>query len=210
MLRLAFLPLFLLLLLPSTAQAVPAPQLLGSLTVRAEGNAGYDRDLFDHWIDADRNSCDTRQEVLLRQNRAPVKACNDKAGSWYSVYDGVSSDTASSFDIDHMVPLAEAWGSGARGWDEATRTAFANDLYGYSLIAVTASSNRSKSDRDPAEWLPTRTAYRCTYLARWVAVKYRWRLAVDANEKAAIRSGAKSCSETSLEIKRYRRAPIGR
>jgi hypothetical protein len=64
-----------------------------------------------------------------------------------------STTNASGFDVDHFVPLAEAWDSGAANWDSATRQAFANDLdFSMSLIAVTASSNRSKSDRDPAEW----------------------------------------------------------
>jgi hypothetical protein len=192
------------------AQAIPAPKLLRDLQVKSENGAGYDRDLFDHWIDADRNSCDARQEVLLRQNRAPGKACNDKTGSWYSAYDGLPFSEASRLDIDHMIPLAEAWDSGARTWNEDTRTRYANDLYGYSLIAVSASSNRSKSDRDPAEWLPPRQGYLCTYLARWVAVKYRWRLGIDQTEKAAISSGWRGCSSKSLEIRQYRQASIGR
>lgn len=115
--------------------------------------------------------------------------------SWFSAYDGATTTNPSLFDIDHMIPLAEAWASGAKRWNDDRRTGFANDLaYRPSLIAVSASSNRSKSDRDPAEWMPPRTSYRCTYLVHWVAVKYRWGLSVDQVEKRSIRNGLKGCS----------------
>lgn len=201
-----FLLLLLALALASSASAAYAPDLLRSLPVRAESNDGYDRDLFDHWIDANGNSCDTREEVLLRQNLLAGASCSDRTGSWYSAYDDLRFTTSSSLDIDHFIPLAEAWGSGAKSWDEGRRERFANDLYGYSLIAVSASSNRSKSDRDPAEWLPPRAAFLCTYLARWVAVKYRWRLAVDSAERGAIRSSWRSCPARKLQVSKIKRA----
>jgi len=118
------------------------------------------------------------------------------AGQWYSPFDAVWVDVPRSIDIDHFVPLAEAWRSGARNWDEPTRRAFANDLSDpRTLIAVTASSNRSKSDRDPADWLPTNTAYRCDYIGTWVAIKHRWELAIDTREQAAIQRVLRGCGE---------------
>jgi hypothetical protein len=106
----------------------------------------------------------------------------------------VTTTDASSFDIDHFVPLKEAWDSGAHAWDSGTRQRFANDLdYAGSLIAVSASSNRSKGASDPAEWLPPNRSYRCVYLVTWVEVKLRWNLSADPGEIAAIRSAGSGC-----------------
>lgn len=184
----------------SLAQAKQAPQLLSKLTVATEKRSGYDRDLFTHWIDADGNGCDTRQEVLGRQNSADRGNCRATTGRWFSAYDRQVFTISRSLDVDHFVPLAEAWDSGARRWSAARRTAFANDLYGYSLLAVSASSNRSKSDADPGEWLPPAKSFTCRYLARWVAVKYRWRLSVDSAERQAIRRSWSACPADELRV----------
>ena len=105
-------------------------------------------------------------------------------------------------DIDHLVPLAEAWASGARAWNVATRVAYANDLgYPYALNAVTASVNRSKGDKEPGSWLPPRTASRCGYVAAWVAVKWRWGLTVDASEKAGLARRLKACGTAGTILK---------
>ena len=99
-----------------------------------------------------------------------------------------------SFDIDHLVPLAEAWDSGANGWSSSRREAFANDETSpLTLIAVSASSTDQKGDRDPAEWLPPAVGYRCEYVAGWVAVKARWELSIDPAEKTAIESVLSGC-----------------
>ena len=178
--------------------------LINSLPVAVETRAGYNRDLFRHWIDADGDGCDTRDEVLIAESLTPVTigaGCSLSGGTWLSPYDMVSTTNASSFDVDHLVPLAEAWDSGASNWDSATRQAFANDLdFSMSLIAVTASSNRSKSDRDPAEWLPTNNAYHCEYAVAWVQVKVRWKLTIDAAEKEKLLSLANSCGGEALEF----------
>jgi len=100
-----------------------------------------------------------------------------------------------------MIPLAEAWDSGAYTWSASLREAFANDLgVSWSLIAVSASSNRSKGDRDPAEWLPPKTTYWCTYLGDWLAVKVRWSLSVDATEHAALDSLIVGCPYTRRPV----------
>ena len=185
-----------------TASSLTA--LINSLQVAVETRAGYNRDLFRHWIDADGDGCDTRDEVLIAESTTPVTVgagCSLSGGTWLSPYDMVSTTNASGFDVDHFVPLAEAWDSGAANWDSATRQAFANDLdFSMSLIAVTASSNRSKSDRDPAEWLPTNTAYHCEYAVAWVQVKVRWKLTIDSAEKEKLLSLANSCGGEALEF----------
>jgi len=92
-----------------------------------------------------------------------------------------------------VVPLSEAWDSGASKWTTAQRQAFANDVTRPQLVAVSASSNRSKGDRDPATWVPTRSAYVCTYVRAWVQVKYYYDLSVDSAEKTALQNDLSSC-----------------
>lgn len=196
------------LVLAPSVSATSAPSLLKKLTVSAENSRGYDRDKFHIWIDADGNGCDTRQEVLFRQNLRAGKHCGDQKGRWVSAYDGEKFTDESSLDADHVVPLAEAWGSGARSWGAQTREDFANDLWKFSLIAVSASSNRSKGDSDPAEWLPPKKSYDCRYTARYVSVKYRWKLTVDAREKRAIAGIFKDCSSGSLKLPSIKRAAV--
>jgi hypothetical protein len=172
-------------------------QLIAELVVAAEQGEGYDRDLFKHWIDADGDGCNTRKEVLIAEAKVKPTVsgdCDLIGGQWYSVYDQVTTNDPSDFDVDHFIPLKEAWDSGASAWSSDKRKEFANDLgFGGSLIAVTASSNRSKSDRDPADWLPVNTGYRCSYVTNWVKVKIRWGLTVDKLELASLKELAQVC-----------------
>ena len=182
--------------------ADPLTKAIAKLRVAADAAAGYDRDLFAGWKDADGDGCDTRDEVLIAE--AVVKPsvgprCSLTGGRWLSRYDGRIIENASALDIDHMVPLAEAWRSGASAWDAVTRAAFANDLgFAGSLIAVSASSNRSKGDRDPALWLPPRAEALCTYVGDYVATKLRWKLTIDVREKAALIGVANDCRTTTV------------
>ena len=188
---------------PASDGATRVADLLASLTTAAERRTGYDRDLFDHWVDADGNGCDAREEVLIAESTTPAttgSACRVTGGSWFSFYDATWVYESSSLDIDHMVPLAEAWDSGAHSWDASTRRAFANDLdEPRALIAVTAGSNRSKSDRDPAEWMPPDRGYWCVYVADWVVVKHRWQLSVDAAERAALERYVAGCGDLTVD-----------
>ena len=171
-----------------------AIRVLNSLPVSVERPDNYDRELFRHWADLDGDGCNTREQVLIDERVAgEVVGCEVVGGRWRSAYDGDVTTNPSAFDIDHYVPLKEAWDSGAWRWNAATRERFANDLgFAGALIAVSASSNRSKSDRDPAEWLPERGV--CKYVKTWVAVKFRWRLAVDTTEKSALTQILRGCS----------------
>jgi hypothetical protein len=176
-----------------------------NLPVASETRAGYERTKFRLWVDADGDCRDTRDEVLDAESLVRASGCDIQVGKWRSYYDGVVTRDSSAFDIDHLVPLAEAWDSGARHWNADTRQRFANDLGdSRSLVAVSATSNRSKSDRDPAEWLPRYG--KCRYVRQWVAVKIRWRLKVDGAEKRALATRAARCDNTVLTV---RRAAIG-
>jgi hypothetical protein len=193
---------------PVPAEAAVVKKRLVKMTrdlkVAREVRRGYDRAKFNHWIDADSDGCDTRREVLIQEARVKptvTAGCDLRGGRWFSYYDGVRTRDDSSFDVDHMVPLAEAWDSGARRWNARTRNRFANDLVDKrSLVAVSASSNRSKSDQDPAEWLP-RKAARCRYVREYVAVKTRWRLTVDRPEKRAMVRTARGCKNVVVKVR---------
>ena len=160
--------------------------LFERLRVEAEHRSGYDRDaVFGGWLYS--GGMSTRERVLAAERLAD--------GSWHSAYDNVTVADASKLDIDHLVPLAEAWESGGYAWTAATWRRFGNDLDDpRSLIAVTASTNRSKGAGDPADWLPPRIQYRCRYTADWVAVKARWELSVDRREQAALELVFSSCT----------------
>lgn len=180
--------------LPTPVSAATARSYLASLTVATEDRTGYSRDLFPHWITIS-GTCNTRETVLKRDGTNVVtnSSCAATSGSWYSPYDGATWTAASDLDIDHLVPLAEAWDSGASAWTTSRRQAFANDLTRPQLIAVTDNVNQAKSDQDPATWIPSRSAYVCTYVRAWVQVKYYYDLSVDSAEKNALQSYLANC-----------------
>lgn len=165
-----------------------------------ERAVGYDRNLFKHWIDADKDGCDTRKEVLIAEAIVKPKKgpkCVLTGGKWISPYDGKSFTKDSGLDVDHVVPLAEAWRSGAWAWTAKQRQDFANDLSDSRvLIAVTASANRSKGDQDPKTWLPVKG--KCAYIESWVAVKVRYSLTFDTGELSVIQNYFSSCPITNV------------
>jgi Protein of unknown function (DUF1524) len=179
------------------ASTISSQYLLHQLSSEGEHVSGYARSKFTLWIDADHDGCDTREEVLIAEGstRPSIGSrCALTGGRWVSRYDGLSVTNPSGFDIDHLVPLNEAWQSGAWKWSSATRTAYANDLgYDASLIAVSAHANRSKGDREPQDWMPERASYSCDYVSHWVAVKWRWHLAVNAAERSYLSRELSSC-----------------
>lgn len=179
-------------------------ELFAGLQIEAEVTSGYDRSLFKHWVDADGDGCDARREVLIAESTTKVTVgggCSLSGGTWVSAFDGVSTTDSSSFDVDHFVPLKEAWDSGANEWDSATRQNFANDLgYEMSLIAVSASSNRSKGASDPSEWMPPASSFKCEYVYSWIQVKLRWQLSVDSAEASALRNNWAGCTVEGLDF----------
>jgi hypothetical protein len=177
------------------ADAGGAARELAALTVAPWGPmTHYSRDRFPHWI-SQGDGCDTRDVVLKRQGSGVVATatCTVTSGSWFSEYDGTTVTDAHDIDIDHMVPLANAWRTGASAWTDEQREQFANDLARPQLFAVTAKANRSKGDQDPSQWRPPRRAFWCTYAQDWVAVKSYWRLSVTTAEKAALEEMLATC-----------------
>jgi len=172
---------------------------LASLTIAVAGPmSGYSREKFQRWAGGP-DSCDTREIVLQRQGSEVARdaSCRAVSGKWTSPYDGVAVTDANKLDIDHMVPLAEAWRSGAAGWTDERRKQFANDLTNPQLFAVTANANRSKGDKDPAEYKPPAHGYWCTYAQNYVTVKGAYQLTVDQAEHDALAEMLGTCVSTA-------------
>lgn len=174
---------------------------------RAPSGPRYDRDAFGTaWADTDGNGCNQRDDVLLRDAEpgsvtvTEQGACDHDvlAGTWVDPYTGrtLTFDDlkdprqSQAIQIDHVVPLAEAWRSGASSWPDRRRRSFANDLT--VLLAADGPTNATKGDGDPAAWRP-RQAYQCEYAVRWVAVKADWELTVDRGEARALREMLAAC-----------------
>lgn len=170
---------------------VSAGTLLNKLKVAKESHAGsYARSKFKLWIDANHDGENTRAEVLKTESKKHVRENSRHTvttGKWVSPYDGKTFTVASKLDIDHLVPLEEAWTSGGYSWSVTKRTAYANDIgYASSLVAVSAHEKQVKGDREPNAYLPASKGYVCAYVRNYIAVKYRWGLSVDVAEKTAL------------------------
>lgn len=190
---------------PSTAKPAPAAdhggvaridadaiqKTLDGLKVAVEDTGNpYRRADWPHWETVS-GACDAREHALKTQGTAVTTGpgCKVTGGRWVSPYDGITVTVAGQLDVDHVVPLAEANRSGVRTWSRADRARYANDPR--VLVAVTAKTNRSKGDQDPAKWLPAKD--KCGYLARWVETKDRYRMAVDPAERDAIAAVLRRC-----------------
>ena len=173
-----------------------------SILTGPEHVGGYDRSYFKLWVDADKNGCDTRKEVLISEAIVKPKKgakCTLSGGKWLSPYDNKTYAKDSALDIDHVVPLAEAWRSGAWSWTAQQRQEYANDLSEpKALIAVTAGLNRSKGDKDLSAWLPPKNV--CEYVTAWVSVKVRYSLTFDSRELQVAQSYFNSCPITNIDV----------
>ncbi|RMZ79243.1 hypothetical protein DV737_g3519, partial [Chaetothyriales sp. CBS 132003] len=176
--------------------ASSAKTQLSELTVQASGSMdGYSRAKFPHWI-TQSGECNTREVVLKRDGTDVVQdssTCAAISGTWVSPYDGATWTAASDVDIDHMVPLANAWVSGASSWTTQSRQDFANDLDHPQLWAVTDNVNESKGDDSPDQWKPPLSSFYCTYARSWVAVKHYYDLTITSAEKSALADMLDTC-----------------
>jgi DNA uptake protein ComE-like DNA-binding protein len=187
-------------LAPPTATGTSLLSALATLRVESEPvRSGYSRDLFPHWADTNGSGCNARQDTLRAQVIGLPQVdlfnrCVIVEGDWYSLFDGVNySGSPAELDVDHVVALSEAWDSGASKWTTAQRRVFANDQL--NLLAVTASSNRSKGDRDAGEWLPPSSSAWCVTGAIMVMVKAKYQLSIDAREKTGLERLLGKCGQ---------------
>ncbi|MCB7135484.1 HNH endonuclease family protein [Cellulosimicrobium marinum] len=210
-LRYALVALALLIVLANVlddeSAAVDAPEpapvagtaLAALATLEVKGPAadtGYERSEFGSaWVDVDGNGCDTRNDILARDLADLTfstrdEPCQVRTGTFVDPYTGESIDfrrgnaTSSAVQIDHVVALLDAWRKGAQGWDDETRTRFANDPL--NLLAADGPANQAKGARDASAWLPPNHAFRCPYVARQIAVKSEYGLAVTPSESEAM------------------------
>lgn len=191
---------------PSALSPAPtgAAAALATLPVREAGaRDGYSRDAFGpRWSDVDRNGCDQRNDVLARDlTQVTVEPgthdCVVLTGRLRDPYTGATiafrrgEGTSDDVQIDHVVSLSNAWQTGASGWDEGRREAFANDPL--NLLAVDGPTNQSKGDSDAASWLPPREQARCAFAARQVAIKRKHGLWVTPAERDALAAVLQTC-----------------
>lgn len=149
----------------------------------------YSRASFGGWLDVDHDCQDTRAEILIARSLMAVtftgpKHCFVATGLWIDEYSGELVHDASKLDVDHIVPLAEAWRSGAFAWNDLQRSEFANDPS--ELVLTSLHTNRSKGDRTPDLWSPDGQPWRCLYFARWVQVKLKYGLMFSTAEAATL------------------------
>ena len=209
--------LFAVSTIPQIAQAtsfaaateVTASSALATLAVKGRApKTGYDRDaLFGDWADPDGNGCDARNDVLARDLTNKVfgtgrDKCLVLSGTLVDPYSGKKIDftrgqgTSTLVPIDHVVAVSDAWQKGAFKWDEIKRVNFYNDPL--NLIATQRSLNSQKGDGDAATWLPPLKSYRCTYIARQIAVKAKYSIWVTKAEKDAMVRILSACPKQLL------------
>ncbi len=192
----------------SPAEVAAARTQLAGLRVgpRPGRVGGYSRARFgDAWTDTDRNGCNQRDDVLVRDvlKDRPYRVgrqgtCDHDvlAGTWSDPYSGVlvtltdAKAQSQEVQIDHIVALDVAWRYGASAWTDAQRLAFANDLR--ELVAVAGRSNQAKANSDAARWRPERPA-QCGYAVRYVAVKAAYGLGTDPAEAGALAAMLDTC-----------------
>ena len=142
----------------------------------------YDRDDWGGWIDEDGDGLNTRHEVLAEESLIKPVISNNKviSGKWFDKYTGKYFTNPSDLDIDHLVPLKNAYISGASNWSKKKKKRYYNYLkYDNHLIAVSKSANRNKSDKSPVDWLPPNTDYQCEYVREWFKIKTAWGLTIE-------------------------------
>lgn len=181
---------------PVAVPADPRAELAALAIDDRPNGTGYDRTLFmpgGKWQDPDRNGCDARKDALRAQAAPPITGpgCSTAGGRWPLVYVvGVTTDP-SQVDVDHVVPLANAWRSGARDWPPERRVAYAADQS--VLWVVDDGANQSKGDRGPEQWRPKEHGVWCTYAHRWTSIKATYGLTATTAERDALGQMLEEC-----------------
>jgi hypothetical protein len=184
------------------AQPGSAQEALNTLEVKGRApKTGYARTQFGNgW--ATINGCSTRDIIMYRDlvNVTLSDECTVASGTLNDPYTGqpieYTKANASEIQIDHVVALSDAWQTGAQQFTPKLRQQLANDPL--ELLAVSGKANQIKSDADAASWLPSNKSFRCTYVARQVAVKQKYTLWVTQAEQQAIKDILTTCPSQAL------------
>ena len=179
-----------------------ALQSLQTLEVASAGSmSGYSRESFRHWSKASdfgwnppQASCDAREAALVRdgQNVKVGSGCKVTSGAWLDPYTNQTYSDPQDLDIDHVVPLANAWRSGASTWDDELRERYANDPD--VVLSVEDNANQEKGDKGPEAWKPPNEAEWCDYADRWISIKAKYDLSVNEQEKEALNQMLNTCT----------------
>jgi hypothetical protein len=163
--------------------------------------AGYSRDRFGPpWADTDGNGCDQRYDVLVRDatatgavsTQAIQGRCKVTQIRLVDPYTGRTLTSTAAIQIDHVVPLADAWRGGAGRWTDAQRQTFANDTA--NLLAVDGPTNEAKGDKPPDRWLPPQHDTWCRYAAVYAAISARYQLTVSVATRDTLREILVQCA----------------
>lgn len=189
---------------PASESATQSPALEALNALEVKGRApktGYERSEFGNgW--ASTGGCDMRATILARDmtNTVVDDECRVLSGTLQDAYTNTTiyftRDNSSAVQIDHVVALSDAWQKGAQQLTREQRVALANDPL--ELIAVDGPANQEKSDGDAATWLPPNRAFRCSYVARQIAVKQKYTLWVTQAEKDAMIRVLGACPDQVL------------
>ncbi|HVE99819.1 MAG TPA: HNH endonuclease family protein [Rubrobacteraceae bacterium] len=177
-------------------------EALADLEVSDPGSmSGYSRESFKHWSrandfgwDAPESSCDAREAALIRDGEDVMvgSGCKVTSGSWYDPYTNQTFTNPSDIDTDHVVPLANAYRSGASSWSNEERERYANDPD--VLLSVEDNANQSKGDKGPEAWKPPNEAVWCDYAQRWVGIKDKYDMSINPEEKEALSQMLDGCA----------------
>ncbi len=164
---------------------------LDIIRVEPERTRGYERSEWPHWLALEGGCLNAREKVLIRDSRRPAtldaKGCSVKSGDWLDPYTGERYTDPQMVDIDHRVPLEEAYGSGGYDWSRERRAAYANDTSDpLTLLVSSREANRAKGSKGPEDWLPPKRDGICLYVADWILVKARWGLTMDERERVTV------------------------
>ena len=195
---------------PADPQTTPMPKPSGTarettttLVITVAEISGdipeYDRSEWRHWVDADGDCRDARQEVLIAESLETVtfeteRQCRVETGRWWAPHLGHHLGNPSHVDVDHHVPLKNAHLSGGWRWDAERKEEYANYLEDPAhLVAISARHNRSKGARGPEEWAPPDNSLWCQYATDWTQTKERWELTMTPVESAIVMDMLGTC-----------------
>ena len=159
-----------------------SPTWMGLPVCEEVERTGYDRDAFG-------SAYSTLEDEI-------IEGLPKSGGQVYTPYScklfDIRADGTAATDIEHIVALAEAYDSGLR---ESQFRAFAGDLVNLTIADPTV-NRHEKSDRDAAEWSPSRNTG--WFAAKVVAIKQKYSLSVNPAERDALASMLASDSSRTV------------
>lgn len=168
---------------------------LDAITIANPVEEGYNRSDWKHWSDLDGNKCDTRQDTLIKDGTDIVMrqgtTCRVESGKWIGPYNGETFTNPSDLDIDHIIPLEYASFHGGAKWDAKKKEQFANDPQ--NLLATSAKENRSKGSKGPADYMPPREEFQCSYASSWINLSSKYNLSITDKDKRELSRALRTC-----------------